>query len=248
MIIRHVSDNHGSFPESTHAFDFTVMSGDIFPNFVDFHPSDKKREATNQEHWLKRNAQNFVDWAQGKPVFYCYGNHDFLNESSLARETSKLGGNFVNINNQYGGYQDIRMYGFPYIPAIVGRWNYECDDSMQLNHVSNMLAEFNSNGYPDILVCHAPAHGVLDKSPTWDAYHPQRGNHFGLQRLSNALCYTFEQLPRLVLHGHIHEAHGFEVKDFGHADSSKPVLFSNAATTTHYIDYSSLVTPIGSVE
>jgi Icc-related predicted phosphoesterase len=59
-------------------------------------------------------------------------------------------------------------------------------------------------------LCHAPAYGINDEVP---------GKHAG----STAILKAIQQFrPRLMLHGHIHEAHAMTVYDY---DAGKPILY-----------------------
>lgn len=228
LIIRHVSDTHGNFPEATQNFDFTIISGDIFPdNFHDVAYRDgyyKHRIAAHQEHWLKRNKQRLSDWGADKPVYYIHGNHDFLNETSLQRE---LG--WTNLNNSYVNHYispswEIGMYGFPYVPWICSSFNYELSDSDMVVKVFEMNENFAKEGYPNILVTHSPPYGILDKAHT----------NLGNRRLLNAMSYMFpENSVHYILCGHIHEDHGIHLIEYDHDN----ILVSNAATTQNYIHY-----------
>lgn len=119
-VIRHLSDLHSSFPEPKQDFDLTILSGDTFPDFLGY---GNQHSAQQQEHWIKQHKAQLIDFGRGKPVYYVHGNHDFLNFDSPQRE---LG--WIDLNNQYNEYYGILMYGFPYIPYICGRWNFELNE------------------------------------------------------------------------------------------------------------------------
>ena len=231
MIIRHVSDTHGDFPDPTQDFDITIVSGDIFPDpktTTYSHPAYPYAARTYQENWILNNKQMLIDWSQGKHTYFIPGNHDFVEPKFVVGFLD-----WISVSNTYQLHthnpglheKDVSLYGFPYIPWICGTFNYELDDFGMLTAVQNMRCEFNEFGYPDILVCHAPPYGILDK-----AYE-----HLGNRRLLNMLTYDIHEslLPKLVLFGHIHENNGIEVKEFG----STKILFSNAATTHNYLEY-----------
>lgn len=214
MIIRHLSDLHSSFPEPTQEFDITILSGDIFPDFLGY---GKQHSAQQQEHWLKRNRNRIEDWYRGKPCFYIHGNHDFLNDNSLARETGA-----ININDSFAITDDESLiYGFPWIPNCGGNWEYGLSDLAMLAAVETMLDDFKEVGYPTILVTHSPPYGILDKS------YMSLGN----VRLTNALSYSFPEncLPKALLCGHIHENSCAPINLMG-------MIVSNAACTQNYIE------------
>ena len=219
-IIRHVSDAHGYFPEATQSFDFTVISGDIcYENYDTWYGSDfRNKIALQQENWVKHNKQRLIDWSQGKPTYYIHGNHDRLNESILS---SELG--WININNSFSNLDGYSVYGFPWIPYICGLFNYECDDSEMRHKIHNMIFKFNGEGFPDILVTHAPLHGIMDGV-----------QKYGCRNLLNMFNYSFteDEMPRLLLHGHIHESKGVQLHTFANTN----VTVSNAATGCNYLE------------
>jgi Icc-related predicted phosphoesterase len=220
VIIRHLSDLHGAFPKPTQEFDITILSGDIFPDFLGY---GRTVSARRQESWIKINLGALQDWSEDKPVFYILGNHDFIDSGFPAEE---LG--WVNLNDTYGSYiyesspmssNIIGMYGFPWIPWCGGNWNYELDDSAMLTKVQEMRIKFQEHGYPDILVAHSPPYGILDTAYT----------RLGNRRLADALSYSFPVFPKLVLFGHIHECGGETICVDG-------TVFSNAACTQNYLE------------
>jgi Icc-related predicted phosphoesterase len=219
VIIRHLSDLHGAFPKPTQEFDITVLSGDIFPDFLGY---GRTVSAIRQENWIRINQLALQDWCEDKPVYYILGNHDFLPSDFPAKE---LG--WFDINDDYSMYvvnqglheKEVFLYGFPWIPWCGGNWNYELDDSAMLTKVQEMRIKFQEHGYPDILVAHSPPYGILDTAYT----------RLGNRRLADALSYSFPVFPKLVLFGHIHECGGETICVDG-------TVFSNAACTQNYLE------------
>jgi Icc-related predicted phosphoesterase len=229
--IRHLSDLHSSFLEPKQDFDLTVLSGDIFPDFLGY---GNQHSAQQQEHWIKRHKNRLIDFGCGKPVYYILGNHDWLNDDSPRRE---LG--WINLNNKFGEYckpdsvnRHILFYGFPYIPYIVGGWNYELTSQAMELAVEQMYNEFVEREFPDVLVLHAPIHGILDSSTAWDKDSGVPNTHYGNVQLLDSICNDFAEVPNIVLFGHIHESAGIE----HHEINWKNVTFSNAACTQNYIE------------
>jgi Icc-related predicted phosphoesterase len=218
VIVRHLSDLHGAFPKPTQEFDITILSGDIFPDFLGY---GRTVSAIRQENWVRINQLALQDWCEDKPVYYILGNHDFAEENFLQNEMFK---GWVNINNQYATWWDgadktASFYGFPWIPWCGGNWNYELEDSAMLTKVQEMRIKFQEHGYPDILVAHSPPYGILDTACT----------RLGNRRLTDALSYSFSVFPKLVLFGHIHECGGEAICVDG-------TVFSNAACTQNYLE------------
>jgi Icc-related predicted phosphoesterase len=224
MKIRHISDTHGMFPQSIEQFDITVHSGDMCPNSPRFHPCRKKAEVEFQSDWVHGRSQSIADTLNGKPLVYILGNHDFLEEHILGYELGPQGVSSFDCNNKYQEVQGKVFYGFPWIPHCGGNWNYELDDSQMLEKVGE-LVELLNHRRADVLVCHAPAYGILDNS---------FGRRLGNNRMRQALEYRImeENLPDLILCGHIHEDPDILTREFG----KKSIKFSNSALTQNIIE------------
>lgn len=219
--IMHVSDTHGNFPRLYGKFDVIVHTGDLFPNSHHVFNGNRAAEAAFQEQWLRDQMPEFKKWLNGHPILYVPGNHDFLSSVILEKDLRSEGVEAFDLTDKMLTFQGVNFYGFPYIPAINGRWNYEREIPEMQKEVQNMVAELNKQ-YIDVLVCHAPMYKCLDLS---------LGNQIlGSTVISHALDYQVskDMLPAFYLHGHIHEAHGIAVRN--------GILISNAATTQHIIE------------
>lgn len=226
MRIAHISDNHSALiplPKEDW-FDIIVHSGDFLPNV----PRDKNHKFPNineeikyQNQWLIDNKDRLIEWIGNKKFLFCAGNHDYIDPTILMRS---FGIDAINITNVIYTYDDINFYGFPYIPWTGAFWNYECSPNDMIIKLEPVVEYLNNNEI-DILVCHAPPYGYLDK-----ARSQQR---FGNTALETALRYKVNKLPKLMLCGHIHESHSFA--DYPSSIAKEKMLISNAATTVHII-------------
>jgi len=221
MRIMHVSDTHGGFPRLYGRYDAIVHTGDLFPNSHHVSTGNRVKEATFQHKWLQSEMHNFKTWLGGHPFLYVPGNHDFTASGLMEYDLRALGIEAFDLTDKTVMFQGVNFYGFPYVPAISGMWNYEREiPEMQLE-VDKMVTELNKS-YVDVLACHAPLHKCLDLS---------MGNELlGSTVISNALDYKVgkDMLPAHYLCGHIHEAHGMAVRN--------GMLVSNAATARHIIE------------
>lgn len=221
MRLMHISDTHGGFPRLYGRYDVVIHTGDFFPNSHHVGQGNKTQEMAFQLQWLRDQIPQMKGWLQGHPFLYVPGNHDFLHSDLMMFELQSAGVNAVNLTDKVTTFQGVNFYGFPYVPAINGMWNYERDIPEMQKEVDKMVEELNKT-YVDVLACHAPLHKVLDLS---------MGNEvLGSTVISTALDYKVNDgfRPANYLCGHIHEAHGVTVRD--------GMLISNAATTKHIIE------------
>lgn len=162
-----------------------------------------------------------LDWLNRQPhphKIVIAGNHDklldedftatqfdFLLEDGKARKDLRWGdvvylqNSTVTISCKNG--RNIKIYGSPYIPQC-GRWAFQ--------HVP--IRDVWRNTVPadvDILLCHGPPAGYLDKAAANTPYGPRRS--YGDAFLLREICRV---TPRLVVFGHIHGGYGQETVAF----------------------------------
>lgn len=218
MKILHISDTHGSFdPLKLEGVDVIVHSGDFFP---DFDVVSKERSREQQRDWFLNNRDNFDIWREKKTFLYVPGNHDFAPIDlieDLAIDAHRLGYIPKEID-------EVTFIGFRYVPWINGYWNNELRKLDMRKMYDEFVDIWDLYGGADVLVTHAPAHGVLDNER----------QRYGCTTLRNVLDYEITRKPLFHLHGHIHEANGFWVDHYGDSDFDFTVT-SNAATTQHWI-------------
>lgn len=220
MRLMHISDSHGGFPRLNGKYDAIIHTGDFFPNSR--HVFDNKNlEMAFQLEWLRDSIPLIKAWLQGHTFLYVPGNHDFLNHDLMEMELRSEGIEAINLTDRLFTFQGVNFYGFPYIPAINGAWNYEREIPEMQIEVDKMVEQLNKT-HVDVLACHAPPYKMLDLS---------LGNQLlGSTVIADALDYKInkDMLPSYYLCGHIHEAHGVSVRN--------GVVFSNAATTYQIIE------------
>ena len=153
---------------------------------------------------------------QGHPYLFILGNHDFVDPQWMESFLQSEGIDAHNLTDQVVTFQGVNFYGFPYVPAINGMWNYEREIPEMQKQIEPLVEALNKN-YVDVLACHAPIYKVLDLS---------MGNEIlGSTVIAEALDYKIarDMQPAYYCHGHIHEAAGISIRNH--------MLVSNAATT-----------------
>jgi Icc-related predicted phosphoesterase len=233
MKILHVSDSHGQIPfyiknhfDQLSDFDLIIHSGDFFDNGMHKPPHSQMFaywEEKFQTEEVAKFGLSLVEWVKGKPFLYCAGNHDF--NPNFIFEMNKIAEkkNFYNLTGYDHKVLETKISGFPYINFINGYWNYEIRNQEMLKDLFlDRIKNWMKNGFPDILVTHAPPFSILDGVKT--------NGHFGLQVLKDYLDGKLGNfpLPKAILCGHVHESHGTEIYN--------GVLISNAATTFHLLE------------
>ncbi len=220
--ICHFSDNHGKLPTLYGRFDAVVCTGDFFPNTPMVLSGQKNLEMAFQLDWTRQNANAIKKWLRGTPMFICMGNHDFLHPDLFVGALMELGvNNITSLHDRVVEFEGCSFYGFPYVPAISGSWNYEREIPEMQVEVDKMVSVLNSTKV-NVIAAHAPIHGTLDLS---------MGNaRLGSSIIANALDFSIDKshLPRYYLHGHIHEANGIAFRN--------GMVVSNAATTQQIIE------------
>lgn len=217
----HISDTHGNFPSLRGKFDCVIHTGDLFPNSHHVMAGNRVKEMAFQLQWLRDSLPNIKSWLQGYPMLFILGNHDFLNPDVMELELRSLDIEAFNVTDKILSFQNVNFYGFPYIPAINGMWNYERELPEMGQEVDKMVEVINKT-YVDVLACHAPPFKMLDLS---------RSNQLlGSTVIADALSYKVnpDMMPAYYLCGHIHEAHGVSIRN--------GIVYSNAATTQHIVE------------
>lgn len=221
MRLCHISDTHGGFPKLYGKYDCVVHSGDFFPNSHHVRAGNKIQEAAYQLEWLKGKISEMKPWLQGHPFLYVLGNHDFLHPGLMEYTLQSEGIKAIDLTDKIVTHEGVNFYGFPYVPAINGMWNYERETPEMQEEADKMVAQINVK-YTDVLVCHAPIYKCLDLS---------YGNQvLGSNVIANTIDYKInnDMMPTTYLHGHIHESSGISIR--------KNMLVSNAAVTRHIIE------------
>lgn len=214
MFIEHISDTHGRLFSCNRPNSILIHSGDMFPNLMNGSLDDEK---DFQISWVKKNISLFP-----REFFYTLGNHDFVDPFELEAIFNDNGIKATCLHDKVVSYYGMKFYGFPYIPIIQGRWNYECVIAEMQKHVDRLV---DNLGEIDVIVAHAPLYGFLDISYTHGCAGTMATN-VGNSTLLNALNYNKNHVG-FYLHGHEHSNNG--VAMFNN------MLISNAATTRNFI-------------
>lgn len=203
--VLHSSDLHGKYKRLLvdHAdtdFDVWLDTGDFFDNkgrvlMGHDYLINPHAERTYQTKWWQRAdlGRRFADWLGGRPAIICAGNHDFIHLANAL-----AGSRVPNVHKITTSGVDVlglRWAGFREINYIRGEWEGEAMPSELASRVAQTLA-----ARPDILVTHAPAHGVLDEV-----------QGYGIPSLTNALTYGTHAV-RAHFFGHCHADAGRSVE------------------------------------
>lgn len=193
MTIRlmHASDLHGRYEmleEASHQeFDAWCITGDFFPNkarsFGELRGPD---EAKYQAAWFGHKEDSILRRLGDKPVITVDGNHDFVSLGALLQRARP--GMIHRVTPAGFTFMGTRFAGFPNIPYIAGHWNEE-SHSAELSDIVYNVFEY---GDPEILVTHAPPHGILDEI-----------EGYGIRALSSNLSHRIHRV-RAHLFGHCH--------------------------------------------
>jgi Icc-related predicted phosphoesterase len=213
MLIQHISDNHGYFPDLPGEFDVVVCSGDFFPynknqslgkRNIELEPNrtsaKRKAEIEFQKKWLFTNIETIREWIKGKPFIWCSGNHDFLNPCQILND---YGIETIDLDNKVVEYKGLVWYGFPYIPELRNCWNFECTHDRlrkEVNIFLQRLKDAEMFHKLDIIVAHCPPNGILDMT--------DKEEHIGNPFINSAITYQLTNPLKLYLCGHVHPANG----------------------------------------
>ena len=189
-----------------------------FPE-IEHPPAQEKRafmEAYNSTMKVVKYLRKFA------PVFTIFGNVESSNYETrkiarnmninlpyLSNELNALRDVRV-INNRVANFKGVRIGGLEYF--VDTSWVREfkpsdyrerlAESKKQTDKAKKTLRWFNSL---DILLCHQPPYGVLDKVTAKFAPKEWRGKHAGSKTV---LKYIKSKSPKYVFCGHIHEGEG----------------------------------------
>lgn len=250
MVIRivHLSDWHGRFEDNAWTKSYVpwanlyLVTGDMLKNYMkydsmyceinDIEWVDPVRETHYQAKDVRRfKFRKYLGNPDGE-VVVVGGNHDFVHLKNLFK-----GGPVHEIESpsQIIDACGLRIGGFRGVSAIEGDWMDEMTDEELEEQVSKLSFEL------DILLTHAPPHGVMDKIGAFG-----KGPSVGIKALTsyhNKQAYESGPL-RLHCFGHIHQHFGHITT--GNAVDGTTMTFSNAATGfQEYIWKDGIVTRVG---
>lgn len=223
MRLIHVSDTHGNFPDLFGDYELVVHSGDFFPDPLERFKFTKDNIRIFQFEWLKESIFSMKEWLCGVPFLFTLGNHDMVPPEWMIEEFDKVGIKAECLHDRIVEWNDVRFYGFPYVPFINNSFNYEREiPEMQIE--ADKMAKVLNDAQPnvDVLVCHSALYKCLDQASD--------KRILGSSVISNTLDWVVDehQKPSYYLHGHIHNAKGLALRN--------NMLVSNAATTQNLIE------------
>lgn len=207
MKIVHTSDTHGYLWPVLPEGDAVIHSGDFCPNRTN---GIWAVETTFQPAWIQANGPQIKDWIGERPFGIVHGNHDFIDTVPYLKAA---GIDAYNLDDKKVEILGVGFQGFPWVPEF-GPWNRGLDPVTLYDAVFAMDLDC------DVLVCHAPIYGVLDRNRSGE----RCGNKPLRKLLQDAV-----RVPDYVLCGHIHESNGYQAW-------SRGISVSNAATTVRVID------------
>lgn len=220
--ILHWSDNHGHFPKLKGCFDFVVNSGDFLPDMFDPDPRSNMTKNQMQTMWLEDHLEDLKNQLQDKTLLFTLGNHDFINPYEMEWMLNSNGIKAYCLHDKVFSYHGLNFYGFPWVPAINGSYNYETSEAQMLEKIDEMFEVLNET-YVDIIVAHCMPANILDL----DFFQNKR---FGNPAMTSALNYKInnDMMPQIFMGGHIHSSCGLT--------SINGVLYSNMATSQTIIE------------
>ena len=214
MRILHYSDNHGAMIHFKGKYDIVVNSGDFA---MDYNIPFTQRKFYQTE-WLKKVAPHLKASLHNTPFLYTLGNHDFQDPWEMEDILRSNGIDAHCLHDKVVSHSGVNFYGFPYIPPITGSWQYERTVD-EMKELIAPLKEAISNYQVDVIVAHAPPHGILDED-----------QHYGNSVMTNMLMYEVlaENVPGYMFVGHCHRSYG--IMKLG------DMLVVNSATTSNIIE------------
>jgi Icc-related predicted phosphoesterase len=193
MNLLHVSDTHGRDLTTIplEGIDVVVHSGDIGPTVGrDVDRGERIRpvkEIRAQRRWWRRQAPRLAAWLGTRPFLYVLGNHDFYQPEEVLCEAGIGVHNLSRVHCQVG---PVSFYGYRFIPYVEGEWAGE----LRERQIAADALDFPDC---DVLVTHAPPHGILDVDG---------GRHHGSTALRDEYLdhRPRRPWPKVWLCGHVH--------------------------------------------
>lgn len=179
-----------------------------------------KIKKAHDEIWY--SASNVLSYlSQFAPVYTILGNVENSNPlveglddtlSDLPQKINKLKTNTHYFGNKKKKINTVTIGGLDFFTDIDWVENFEppkYDERMFIAEKGTKKAKslLKSFGKVDILVCHQPPYGILDKVTAKVAPKNWRGKHAGSKII---LKYIKSKSPKYVFCGHIHESQGMK--------------------------------------
>lgn len=207
MKILALSDMHGilwhpsryGFAQKHFDADIAIIAGDVVPATMAYHAASAIG-LKNQVRWV---IEEFIPWTQTLPVsqvLVTWGNHDwFADQAGDPLVPAHLWPSNVHIlQNERLTIDGIHFYGVPQTPRFYD-WAFNEDDTED-----GLGARWRAvpDG-TDVLISHGPPLGACDR-----VFQGGRFLHVGSVTQRRWLDSGAPNVPRHVVCGHIHSAHG----------------------------------------
>lgn len=145
-------------------------------------------------------------------VYTIYGNVEGKIVGAKLDKVIKRMKNVETINNKFRKINTLKILGLRYFTDL--SWikefkpsNYTENFKDAKNQTIKVRNFLNKNIHCNILVCHQPPYGILDKVNSNFVPKNWKGKHAGSKTILN---YIKKQKPNYVFCGHIHEGKGFK--------------------------------------
>ena len=213
-----ISDFHGDLsgidvPEC----DILLIAGDILPSTA----SPGNHKVREHSQWLSDVFAPWLDTVDARHIVGVAGNHDFIFQVHKDM-VPKL--NWHYLENSSVEIDGIKIWGSPWTKHF---HNWAFNSPMNIED-SNAFLNKLWGSIPldtDVVLTHGPSHGVVDRV----TQRFKQRNSLGDEELFNRI-----KVVQPILHvcGHIHSAHGIEVKRWG----DRSTIFINASIVDEYYD------------
>lgn len=189
------SDYHGHLPLNLKGGDILIIGGDICPSGNEFMQGEWVNFKFTK--WCREQAKKY------KHIVAVWGNHDYIGEHKYLLNMGDFPKNFHLLNNDSCEVEGFKIWGTPYCLPF-GNWPFMLPEE-KLAPLFESIPDDT-----DIIISHGPPYEFCDgaarmwKKSTDDTLWPDP-EHVG----SKGLLHAIKRVrPRLVVCGHIHEAHG----------------------------------------
>ncbi len=188
-------------------------------SWVSYEPKIIVREAFLEAYNSSLELLRYL--AKKAPVYLIYGNVE-ESDSDTKKLSEKLNiklplleqgirtiENVHIINNRKVNLEGIAIAGSQFFVEEEWVKRFSPDDKRRMKRAKKETAKakkfYSKLGYVDILLCHQPPYGILDKVTAEFAPKDWQGKHAGSKII---LDYIRKHHPRYVICGHIHEGKG----------------------------------------
>lgn len=184
------SDFHGSLPDpdTLPEADVLIVAGDLGP--VHDHSDSVHRE------WYRVQFSWWIEKVPARYVITTAGNHDlYLAKPGGRKLISYLGrGKHFHLQDESCVIDGVKFYGTPWTPRF-GSWQFMKNDEALANKWAAIPED------TDVLIVHGPPYGYVDTTD----FYVKTPTSVGSKTLRE---WVHTHKPKLVVCGHIHEAHG----------------------------------------